>query len=135
MCHNLWNYAHGGQARPTDGEIVAVHIVAHETMHINGITSEAVAECRAVQLNHLVAEALGATPDEARALQRRYFVDFYPHQQADYVSQELRRGRRTRSLSGPNRVPVAVAGRDGWLSSGEGRTQTVNSACVYPLRR
>jgi hypothetical protein len=86
VCHNLWDYAHGGQAHPTEGQIIAVHIVAHETMHINGIQSEAVAECRAVQLNHLVAEALGATPEEARALQRRYFADYYPRQREDYVS-------------------------------------------------
>jgi hypothetical protein len=86
VCHNLWDYAHGGQAHPTEGQIIAVHIVAHETMHINGIQSEAVAECRAVQLNYLVAEALGATPEQARALQRRYYADYYPRQQEDYVS-------------------------------------------------
>ena len=86
VCHDLWDYAHGDQAHPTDGEIIAVHIVAHETQHINGITSEAVAECTAVQLNHLVAEALGATPEEARELQRRYYVDLYPNQRSDYVS-------------------------------------------------
>lgn len=86
VCHNLWDYAHGGQAHPTEGQIVAVHIVAHETMHINGIQSEAVAECRAVQLNHLVAEALGATPEQARELQRRYYADYYPRQRDDYVS-------------------------------------------------
>jgi hypothetical protein len=92
VCHDLWSYAHGGQAHPTRGQIVAVHIVAHETMHINGIRSESVAECRAVQLNHLVAEALGATSEEARALQRRYFVDIYPHQRDDYVSGECAEG-------------------------------------------
>lgn len=92
VCHDLWDYAHGGQAHPTEGQIIAVHIVAHETMHINGIKSEAVAECRAVQLNHLVAEALGATPEEARTLQRRYYVDYYPHQQDDYVSGECAEG-------------------------------------------
>jgi hypothetical protein len=86
VCHNLWDYAHGGQAHPTEGQIIAVHIVAHETQHINGIQSEAVAECRAVQLNHLVAEALGATPEQARELQRRYYADIYPHQQDGYVS-------------------------------------------------
>jgi len=86
VCHDLWDYAHGGQAHPTRGQIVAVHIVAHETMHINDIRSESVAECRAVQLNHLVAEALGATLEEARELQRRYYVDYYPNQRSDYVS-------------------------------------------------
>jgi hypothetical protein len=55
-------------------------------MHINGIQSEAVAECRAVQLNYLVAESLGATPQQARELQRRYYSDYYPRQRDDYFS-------------------------------------------------
>ncbi len=92
VCHSLWNYAHGGQANPTEDEIIAVHVVAHESQHINGIRSEAVAECRAVQLNYLVAEELGATETEARELQRRYFEDTYPHLQSDYVSPECREG-------------------------------------------
>ncbi len=92
VCHNLWDYAHGGQANPTEGQILAVHIVAHEAQHINGVQSEAVAECRAAQLNHFVAEELGATPEEARELQRRYYVDYYPRQRDDYVSGECREG-------------------------------------------
>ena len=48
VCNTLWDYDHGGQANPSEGQILAVHIVGHEAMHINGIRSEAVAECRAV---------------------------------------------------------------------------------------
>ena len=92
MCHNLWDYAHGGQGHPTEAQIIAVHIVAHETMHINGITSEAVAECQAVQLNNQVAEALGATPAQARELQRRYYADVYPRQRGAYFSSECVEG-------------------------------------------
>jgi len=92
VCHNLWDYAHGGQANPTEGQILAVHIVAHEAQHINGIQSEGVAECRAVQLNHLVAEDLGATPEQARVLQRSYYAEYYPRQREDYVSGECREG-------------------------------------------
>ena len=92
VCHGLWDYAHGGQANPTEGEILAVHVVAHEAMHINGIVDEAVAECTAVQLNYLIAEKLGATPEEARELQRRYYVEYYPRQRDPYVSGECREG-------------------------------------------
>ena len=83
---------HQRQANPTEGQILAVHIVAHETMHINGIQSEAVAECRAVQLNNLVAEKLGATPEQARVLQRSYYAEYYPRQRDDYGSGECREG-------------------------------------------
>ena len=92
LCHDLWDYAHGGQSNPTDAQVRAVHIVAHETMHINDVRSESTAECMAVQLNHLVAEELGATPEEARELERRYYVDWYPLQRSDYVSGECREG-------------------------------------------
>lgn len=92
VCHDLWDYAHGNQSHPTDGQVIAVHIVAHEAQHINGVTSEGQAECLAVQLNHLVAETLGATPDEARELQRRYYADFYPHQPSEYVSSNCAAG-------------------------------------------
>ena len=92
ICHDLWDYAHGGQANPSEGQILAVHIVGHETMHINNIREEAVAECTAVQLNHLIAEELGATPDEARELQRRYFAEDYPRQRSNYISGECREG-------------------------------------------
>lgn len=86
LCHNLWDYAHGGQENPSDAQILAVHVVAHEAQHINGIREESVAECTAVQLNHLIAEALGATSEQARELQRRYFVEQYPYQHSDYLS-------------------------------------------------
>ena len=92
VCKDLWGYAHGGQANPTEGQILAVHIVAHETQHINGVRVEAVAECTAVQLNYLVAEKLGATPEQARELQRRYFVEDYPRQSSDYISSDCREG-------------------------------------------
>jgi hypothetical protein len=92
ICHDLWDYANGGQANPTEGQILAVHIVGHEAMHINGVREEAVAECMAVQLNHLIAEELGATPEEARELQRRYYEEYYPRQRSNYISGECREG-------------------------------------------
>ncbi|MCJ7827195.1 MAG: hypothetical protein MUP36_03020 [Demequinaceae bacterium] len=92
VCHNLWDYAHGGQANPSEDQILAVHVVGHEAMHINGVREEAVAECWAVQLNHFIAEELGATPEEARELQRRYYVEYYPRQRSNYISGECREG-------------------------------------------
>ncbi len=92
VCHGLWDYAHGGQSNPTEEQILAVHLVGHEAMHINGVLSESVAECAAAQLSHLTAEKLGATPEQARDLQRRYFVGYYPRQRNNYISGECREG-------------------------------------------
>ena len=92
VCHNLASYASGGQARPTDDEVSAVHLIAHESMHVAGLRVEAETECHAVQMSHQVAEFLGATPAQARALQERYFADFYPRLRNDYRSGECREG-------------------------------------------
>jgi len=51
-----------------------------------------VAECRAVQLSYLVAEKLGATEAQARALQARYFAEIYPNLRDGYVSSDCREG-------------------------------------------
>lgn len=92
ICKDLASYATGGQASPSDDEVAAVHLVAHETMHVAGLRSEAETECHAVQLSHQVAEFLGSTPEQARALQARYFADVYPRLRSDYRSSECREG-------------------------------------------
>lgn len=91
-CRALGAYAAGTKRRPSLDQIAAVHLIAHETMHVNGYRNEAEAECRAVQLNHLVAEKLGATESQARELQTRYFVEVYPNLRSDYTSGQCREG-------------------------------------------
>ena len=49
-------------------QVVAVHVLTHETMHMVGITNEAQTECAAVQRDAQMAVALGASPAEAQAL-------------------------------------------------------------------
>lgn len=92
ICKDLAAYARGGQANPTLEQVAAVVLVAHESQHMVNIRSEAVAECNAVQDAHQVAVHLGATLDEGRALQARYFVEIYPRQRSEYVSADCREG-------------------------------------------
>lgn len=91
-CRALASYASSDKRDPNLDQIRAVHLIAHETEHVNGHWTEAVAECRAVQLNYLVAMKLGATEQEARALQQRYFAEVYPHLKDNYTSSECREG-------------------------------------------
>ena len=60
-CKALASYAASSKDNPSLDQVAAVHLIAHETMHVNGYWSESEAECRAAQLNYLVAEKLGAT--------------------------------------------------------------------------
>jgi len=92
ICQSIDAYASGTQSNPTLEEVAAVHLIAHEGMHVLGYWDEAEAECRAVQLSHIVAEALGASPEEARELQARYFVEVYPRIRSNYISGECREG-------------------------------------------
>jgi hypothetical protein len=77
---------------PSWDEMVAVHVLTHESMHMRGETSEAVAECEAVQRDEITAEAFGATPDQARALAQRYWRQVYPRMPDEYVTSDCRPG-------------------------------------------
>jgi hypothetical protein len=81
-------------ADPSLDEIVAVHVLTHESMHMRGERMEDVAECEAVQRDALTAQGLGATPEQARALARRYWVQVYPRMPDDYVTRACSPGGR-----------------------------------------
>ena len=49
QCHHLAAYVRSGARRPTRDQVVAVHVLTHEAMHMSGLLDEAVAECAAVQ--------------------------------------------------------------------------------------
>lgn len=92
VCKDLAGYATGGQRDPSEDQMVAVHLIAHELMHVMGIRVESEAECHAVQRSHEVAQFLGATPEQARQLQVHYFANVYPRLRNDYRSAECRDG-------------------------------------------
>jgi hypothetical protein len=93
-CHDLRAYLHSSKAHPSADQILAVHILTHESMHMAGITNEARAECAAVQRDARMAELLGADPAEAHELARAYWVSVYPRMADDYVSGDCHAGGR-----------------------------------------
>jgi hypothetical protein len=88
----LASYVRSDEQHPSDDEIVAVHVLAHESMHMAGITSESAAECAAMQRDAQLAELLGAPPTAARALAAAYWTDVYPRMPDDYRSGDCHRG-------------------------------------------
>jgi hypothetical protein len=76
------------RADPSWDEMVAVHVLTHEAMHMRGERSEAVAECEAVQRDAVTAARLGASPAQAHALAVRYWQQVYPRMPDDYVTNE-----------------------------------------------
>ncbi|GEL98771.1 hypothetical protein [Cellulomonas terrae] len=84
-CGNLRAWLGSNKANPSLDQVIAVHVLTHETMHMVGIMDEAHAECAAVQRDAAMAEALGASPAEARSLAQRYWTEVYPRMPDDYV--------------------------------------------------
>ena len=77
-------------------EVVAVHVLTHESMHMLGITAS---RCRvqAMQRDAITAGQLGATPDQALLLARRYWVNIYPNMPDDYRNGDCHAGGRSTS--------------------------------------
>lgn len=92
QCTDLSRYLRSHGDHPDDGQVVAVHVLTHEAMHMAGITDEARAECLAMQRDAKTARLLGASPQAAANLARRYWREFYPRMSDDYRSAGCRPG-------------------------------------------
>jgi hypothetical protein len=85
-CKHLAAYLASDKAHPSQDEVVAVHTLTHESMHMAGMPTESIAECRAVQRDETTARLLGASAAEARALAERYWRTVYRLMPTDYRS-------------------------------------------------
>ncbi len=94
QCGDLADYLGGGKDTPSEDEVVAVHVLTHEAMHMAGETAEAVAECQAVQRDARTAELLGATPEQARRLAETYYASVFPRMPDEYRSEDCVPGGR-----------------------------------------
>jgi len=83
-CRDLKHHYNGDQSRPSAAEVIAVHVLTHESMHMRGEMNEAVAECEAMQRDAETAQLLGATPQEGLALARAYWLQDYPNMPDNY---------------------------------------------------
>lgn len=86
QCDHLRDYLSRGGRTPQVDELVAVHLLTHEAMHLRGILNESEAECAAVQRNASTATLLGASAEDARRLALRYYRVRYPDLPDDYRS-------------------------------------------------
>lgn len=88
QCGDLSDYLESDKESPTRDQVIAVHILTHETIHMMGEKNEAATECLAMQRNAEMARALGATAAQARDLAAAYWRDVYFSMPAAYVSGE-----------------------------------------------
>ena len=84
QCADLAHYLSSTKHEPTRDEVIAVHVLTHESMHMKGITSESQAECAAMQRDARTARLLGASDQDAALLASEYWRLVYPHMPDDY---------------------------------------------------
>jgi hypothetical protein len=85
--------------QPIAEELIAMHIFAHEAMHIRGERNEAKTECQAVQRFARASMLFGISEDISRANGMTYFNDYYQrradqgHMSSEYYSAECAPGK------------------------------------------
>jgi hypothetical protein len=92
QCRHLAGYLRSDKRRPSRDQVVAVHVLTHEAMHLAGVVGEAAAECAAVQRDAHTARLLGAAAPDAAALAATYWQEVYPHLPESYRSSDCRPG-------------------------------------------
>jgi hypothetical protein len=92
QCRHLAAYVRSDKRRPSRDEVVAVHVLTHEAMHLSGRLSEAGAECAAVQRDAHTARLLGAEPADGARLAVRYWREVYPLMPDGYRSEQCQAG-------------------------------------------
>jgi hypothetical protein len=92
QCNDLNAYLNSSKLHPSAAQILAVHVLTHESMHMSGTTSESIAECHAMQHDTAMAEDLGAPPAAAHALAVTYWHTVYPDMPDGYTSDDCRPG-------------------------------------------
>jgi hypothetical protein len=92
QCRDLEAYVRSGMHRPSRDQVLAVHVLTHEAMHLSGRLDEAVAECAAVQRDARTARLLGAADVDAAGLAVAYWHDLYPLMPDGYRSPDCRPG-------------------------------------------
>ena len=92
QCRHLGAYLRSDKRRPGRDQVVAVHVLTHEAMHLAGVVDEAAAECAAVQRDAHTARLLGAAPADAAALAAAYWQQVYPRMPDGYRSGDCRPG-------------------------------------------
>jgi hypothetical protein len=92
QCKDLARYLGSDHHNPSAAEVLAVHVLTHEAMHMAGSTAEDRAECLAVQRDAETARLLGASPEDASVLSQTYWRTVYPRMPDGYRTADCRPG-------------------------------------------
>lgn len=82
---DYWRSSATDKASAPLDQVIAVHVLTHESMHLAGLLEEADADCAAMQYDAWVAVKLGATQAQGQALAERYWREVYPQMPDAYT--------------------------------------------------
>jgi hypothetical protein len=94
-CQHLTAFLHADDAAKRAAplaQLIAVHVLTHEAVHMTGVLDESDTECQAMQRDVDVAAALGASPATARAHASRYAAQVYPRMPSEYRATQCHEG-------------------------------------------
>ncbi|MCU0262245.1 MAG: hypothetical protein MUF09_01020 [Candidatus Nanopelagicales bacterium] len=91
-CQHLGTWYRSDRSQPSMDQVVAVHVLTHEAMHVAGERNEALTECRALQEDARTVVLLGGTAAQGAQLARRVAAEVYPRMPDEYRSPECRPG-------------------------------------------
>ncbi len=91
-CADLESYLDRHGVTPTPSQVIAVHVLSHESRHLAGVQDEARTECEAVQRDAVTARLLGADAADAHRLARLYWAVDYPNMPDAYQSPDCTPG-------------------------------------------
>jgi hypothetical protein len=92
-CSTLDDFAEGDTGPEDEVRVArALHVLAHESIHLSGIQDEAQADCYGFQKTAFVAEELGASPGEARRYAELAVLEREQTAPPEYRSQECHDG-------------------------------------------
>jgi hypothetical protein len=84
VCRDLGAWVRSDKLHTTRRQIVALHVFVHETMHLDGIYSEAEAECESMQRTEQAAELFGAPAGVGQRMALAYYQTTYPNMPDEY---------------------------------------------------
>lgn len=88
-CRNLISWLADPRDRELTAEVgFAIHVLAHEAIHVSGERNEAVTECTAMQKAPEAMALLGVDEGEMKNYMSFYYANIYPNQQKAYVSED-----------------------------------------------
>ena len=92
QCAHLADYVASDQSDPSLEQVIAVHTLTHEAVHMSGVANEAETECLALQRDAELAGLLGASSQEGHALAVHYWERHHPRMPDEYRSAECHPG-------------------------------------------